>query len=288
MAMSQLPPLLTLPHSFTTCGLNIQGKHPNTPYLIIRIRVNNLKHFLPPKKTTPQCSCNCIWQPLHQVFVDKCMLLPAQSIGEEKVPRVKGRTTRRKARLFSPALVAHHGWGSGGANALGGMPAGAWPPFMAHRVPAAMPLQGLPVPIASSRGLLALRRQGFVWLLQHSEYLWGEATIMNVGGTSRCGVCLQVPGAPRTPLTSSLPPPIFFVPVKTNPLSVRSDCICVTDTLCASIYRAYIITDFMGIRNESFMKVAAVGTWMGDFVTAWMVRGSTEPNRKWNGEGCSW
>lgn len=34
---------------------------------------------------------------------------------------------------------------------------------------------------------------------------------------------------------------------------------------------AYIITDYMGIRNESFMKVAAVGTWMGDFVTAWMV-----------------
>uniref|UniRef100_A0A8C4U710 Transmembrane protein 117 n=1 Tax=Falco tinnunculus TaxID=100819 RepID=A0A8C4U710_FALTI len=33
---------------------------------------------------------------------------------------------------------------------------------------------------------------------------------------------------------------------------------------------AYIITDFMGIRNENFMKVAAVGTWMGDFVTAWM------------------
>ncbi|XP_038598038.1 transmembrane protein 117 isoform X1 [Tachyglossus aculeatus] len=35
--------------------------------------------------------------------------------------------------------------------------------------------------------------------------------------------------------------------------------------------RAYIITDYMGIRNESFMKVAAVGTWMGDFFTAWMV-----------------
>ncbi|XP_068789910.1 transmembrane protein 117 isoform X1 [Struthio camelus] len=34
---------------------------------------------------------------------------------------------------------------------------------------------------------------------------------------------------------------------------------------------AYIITDFMGIKNENFMKVAAVGTWMGDFVTAWMV-----------------
>ncbi|XP_039361096.1 transmembrane protein 117 isoform X1 [Mauremys reevesii] len=40
--------------------------------------------------------------------------------------------------------------------------------------------------------------------------------------------------------------------------------------LMAGNMRAYIITDFMGIRNESFMKVAAVGTWMGDFVTAWM------------------
>lgn len=33
-----------------------------------------------------------------------------------------------------------------------------------------------------------------------------------------------------------------------------------------------MVTDYMGIRNESFMKMAAVGTWMGDFVTAWMVR----------------
>ncbi|XP_059916385.1 LOW QUALITY PROTEIN: transmembrane protein 117 [Gadus macrocephalus] len=33
----------------------------------------------------------------------------------------------------------------------------------------------------------------------------------------------------------------------------------------------YMVTDHMGIRNESFMKIAAVGTWMGDFVTAWMV-----------------
>ncbi|XP_020651200.3 transmembrane protein 117 isoform X3 [Pogona vitticeps] len=41
--------------------------------------------------------------------------------------------------------------------------------------------------------------------------------------------------------------------------------------LMAGTMRAYIITDFMGIRNENFMKVAAVGTWMGDFVTAWMV-----------------
>ncbi|XP_061495881.1 transmembrane protein 117 isoform X2 [Rhineura floridana] len=39
----------------------------------------------------------------------------------------------------------------------------------------------------------------------------------------------------------------------------------------AFLILAYIVTDFMGIRNESFMKVAAVGTWMGDFVTAWMV-----------------
>lgn len=33
-----------------------------------------------------------------------------------------------------------------------------------------------------------------------------------------------------------------------------------------------MVTEYMGIRNESFMKIAAVGTWMGDFVTAWMVR----------------
>ncbi|XP_076863276.1 transmembrane protein 117 isoform X2 [Brachyhypopomus gauderio] len=33
----------------------------------------------------------------------------------------------------------------------------------------------------------------------------------------------------------------------------------------------YMVTEYMGIRNESFMKMAAVGTWMGDFVTAWMV-----------------
>nr|XP_028602923.1 transmembrane protein 117 isoform X1 [Podarcis muralis]XP_028602924.1 transmembrane protein 117 isoform X1 [Podarcis muralis] len=41
--------------------------------------------------------------------------------------------------------------------------------------------------------------------------------------------------------------------------------------LMAGYMRPYVVTDFMGIRNESFMKVAAVGTWMGDFVTAWMV-----------------
>lgn len=34
----------------------------------------------------------------------------------------------------------------------------------------------------------------------------------------------------------------------------------------------HMVTEYMGIRNESFMKMAAVGTWMGDFVTAWMVR----------------
>ncbi|KAM9503979.1 transmembrane protein 117-like isoform 2-T2 [Salvelinus alpinus] len=33
----------------------------------------------------------------------------------------------------------------------------------------------------------------------------------------------------------------------------------------------HMVTEYMGIRNESFMKIAAVGTWMGDFVTAWMV-----------------
>ena len=33
----------------------------------------------------------------------------------------------------------------------------------------------------------------------------------------------------------------------------------------------YKITAYMGIKNISFMKAAALGTWMGDFVTAWMV-----------------
>lgn len=47
---------------------------------------------------------------------------------------------------------------------------------------------------------------------------------------------------------------------------------CVAYDLYSCFHSAYIITDFMGIRNENFMKVAAVGTWMGDFVTAWMVR----------------
>ncbi|XP_019896115.1 transmembrane protein 117 isoform X3 [Esox lucius] len=41
--------------------------------------------------------------------------------------------------------------------------------------------------------------------------------------------------------------------------------------LMAGSMGPYMVTEYMGIRNESFMKIAAVGTWMGDFVTAWMV-----------------
>ena len=33
----------------------------------------------------------------------------------------------------------------------------------------------------------------------------------------------------------------------------------------------YKISSKMGITNHSFMKAAALGTWMGDFITAWMV-----------------
>jgi len=33
----------------------------------------------------------------------------------------------------------------------------------------------------------------------------------------------------------------------------------------------YRISDLMGVRNDIFMKVAACGTWCGDFFTAWMV-----------------
>ncbi|EDO34251.1 predicted protein, partial [Nematostella vectensis] len=34
---------------------------------------------------------------------------------------------------------------------------------------------------------------------------------------------------------------------------------------------AYKVTSFLGFTNKTFMKAAAMGTWMGDFVTAWMV-----------------
>ncbi|KAK3734219.1 hypothetical protein QZH41_003212 [Actinostola sp. cb2023] len=36
-------------------------------------------------------------------------------------------------------------------------------------------------------------------------------------------------------------------------------------------YIPYKVSKNMGIKNETFMKVAAMGTWFGDFITAWMV-----------------
>ncbi|XP_069760225.1 transmembrane protein 117 isoform X2 [Narcine bancroftii] len=41
--------------------------------------------------------------------------------------------------------------------------------------------------------------------------------------------------------------------------------------LIAGNMSSVIINEYMGIRNENFMKLAGVGTWLGDFVTAWMV-----------------
>ncbi|XP_072408068.1 transmembrane protein 117 isoform X2 [Chiloscyllium punctatum] len=41
--------------------------------------------------------------------------------------------------------------------------------------------------------------------------------------------------------------------------------------LIAGNMSPYFINKYMGMRNETFMKLAAVGTWLGDFVTAWMV-----------------
>ncbi|XP_048404338.1 transmembrane protein 117 isoform X2 [Stegostoma tigrinum] len=41
--------------------------------------------------------------------------------------------------------------------------------------------------------------------------------------------------------------------------------------LIAGNMSSYFINKYMGMRNETFMKLAAVGTWLGDFVTAWMV-----------------
>ena len=35
--------------------------------------------------------------------------------------------------------------------------------------------------------------------------------------------------------------------------------------------KAYKITGYLGMENKMFMKAAGMGTWMGDFVTAWMV-----------------
>ena len=33
----------------------------------------------------------------------------------------------------------------------------------------------------------------------------------------------------------------------------------------------YLSSNNLGIQNQSFMKLAAIGTWLGDFITAWMV-----------------
>jgi hypothetical protein len=38
-----------------------------------------------------------------------------------------------------------------------------------------------------------------------------------------------------------------------------------------SAVAAYKVTSFLGFVNKTFMKAAGMGTWMGDFVTAWMV-----------------
>ena len=36
-------------------------------------------------------------------------------------------------------------------------------------------------------------------------------------------------------------------------------------------YEFYVASSNMGIENQTFMKLAAMGTWLGDFLTAWMV-----------------
>ena len=42
-------------------------------------------------------------------------------------------------------------------------------------------------------------------------------------------------------------------------------------SLSATMAASYAISSKMGITNQTFMKAAALGTWMGDFITAWMV-----------------
>lgn len=36
-------------------------------------------------------------------------------------------------------------------------------------------------------------------------------------------------------------------------------------------FAPYVTTHNLGIQNQTFMKMAAIGTWLGDFITAWMV-----------------
>lgn len=79
-------------------------------------------------------------------------------------------------------------------------------------------------------------------------------------------LCMWDRGLLQLPLPAPFVVPVFISQTKCCfffeclPLRVSSAC------------RPHMVTDYMGIRNESFMKIAAVGTWMGDFVTAWMVR----------------
>lgn len=71
------------------------------------------------------------------------------------------------------------------------------------------------------------------------------------------------PQPPSPPSAGSFcGPSLYFLNTLKIPSSLWDFCAC----------RPHMVTDYMGIRNESFMKMAAVGTWMGDFVTAWMVR----------------
>lgn len=36
-------------------------------------------------------------------------------------------------------------------------------------------------------------------------------------------------------------------------------------------FAPYATSSNLGIENQTFMKMAAIGTWLGDFITAWMV-----------------
>ena len=36
-------------------------------------------------------------------------------------------------------------------------------------------------------------------------------------------------------------------------------------------FASYVTSHNLGIQNQTFMKMAAIGTWLGDFITAWMV-----------------
>lgn len=95
---------------------------------------------------------------------------------------------------------------------------------------------------------------GALWKADPPLIVFTVRLILIYSGRRDNGAAHLGPRPPAPPSAGSFCGPSLCFPLKFPPLC-----------------RPHMVTDYMGIRNESFMKMAAVGTWMGDFVTAWMV-----------------